>query len=96
MEVVTPISGITPQKTNMNLKIEPFGSMYLLLKMVIFQPDMLVFGGTWRIIQISKWLGSPPFKDHLGDLEGEQLYLIKGLTISMVTNHLLSGILQLT
>ena len=30
--------------------------------------------GTW-IIPVSKWLVTPPFINHLGDLEGEQPYL---------------------
>ncbi len=29
-------------------------------------------GDAWRIIPVSKWLGSPPFISHLGRLEGEQ------------------------
>ena len=28
---------------------------------------------TWRIILVSKRLGSPPFRSHLDHLEGEQL-----------------------
>ena len=46
---------------------------------------------TWRIIPISKWLGSPPFISHLGHLEGEQPYL--GDLLSMVINHLLTGMI---
>ena len=30
---------------------------------------------TWRIIPVSKWLGSPPFVSHLAHLEREQNYL---------------------
>ena len=38
-----------------------------------------------------KWLGSPPFISHLGQLEGEQPYLKDLLT--MVINHLLTGMI---
>ena len=42
---------------------------------------------TWRIIPLSKWLGSPPFISHLGHLEGNN-QILRGLTITMVINHL--------
>ena len=38
-------------------------------------------GPAWRIIPVSKWLGSPPFISHLGHLEGEQPYLGDFLTM---------------
>ncbi len=46
---------------------------------------------TWRIIPVTKWLGSTPFMSHLGQLEGEQPYL--GDLLTMVTNHLLNGMI---
>ena len=46
---------------------------------------------TWRIIPVSKWLGSPPFISHLAHLEGEYPYL--GDLVTMVINHLLTGMI---
>ena len=55
-------------------------------------------GGTWRIIPDSKWLGSPTFIRHEVRPFGRgPTTLLRGLTITMVINHLLSGmILQVT
>ena len=47
---------------------------------------------TWRIIPLSKWLGSPPFISHgKAILEGEQPYL--GDLLTMVNNNLQSGMI---
>ncbi len=46
---------------------------------------------TWRIIPVSKWLGSPPFISHLAHLEGEKPYL--GDLLTLVINHLLTGMI---
>ena len=39
---------------------------------------------TWRIIPLSKWLGSPPFISHLGHLEGEQHHFEDFLTMVII------------
>ena len=49
------------------------------------------FTSTWRIIPISKWLGSPLFISHLAHLEGESSYI--GNLLTMVINHLLTGMI---
>ena len=50
---------------------------------------------TWRIIPIRKWLGSPPFISHeVRPFVRGPTTLLRGLTITMVINHLLTGILQ--
>ena len=52
---------------------------------------LLNLGGTWRIIPVSDWLGSPPFISHLTHLEGEYPYW--GDLLTMVINHLLNGMI---
>ena len=46
------------------------------------------FLATWRIIPVSKWLGSPPFRSH-GVRPSEKVGTspVRGLTITMVINH---------
>ena len=46
---------------------------------------------TWRIIPVSKWLGSPPFISHKNAIwkgnKGSHNPILSGLTITMVINH---------
>ncbi len=46
---------------------------------------------TWRIIPVSKWLGSPPFTSNVGLSEGEEPYL--GDLLTMVINHSHTGMI---
>ena len=47
--------------------------------------------GTWRIIPVSKWLVTPIYKP-FGPF-GRGTTLLRGLTITMVINHLLTGMI---
>ena len=45
-------------------------------------------GRTWRIIPVSKWLGSPPFISHKKAIwKGSHNPILTGLRITMVINH---------
>ena len=46
----------------------------------------------WRIIPVSNWLGSPPFITPFSPF-GRGISLLRGLTITMVINHLLTGMI---
>ena len=49
---------------------------------------------TWRIIPVSKWLGSPPFISHEKAIwKGSHVALLRGLTIKKVINHLLTAMI---
>ena len=47
----------------------------------------------WRIIPLSKWLGSPPFISHGMAICKGNVAVLRGLTITMVINHLLTGMI---
>ena len=48
---------------------------------------------TWRIIPVSNWLGSPPFISHEQPIWKGKESLLRGLTITMVINHLLTAMI---
>ena len=55
-------------------------------------PDGRAWILTWRIPPLSKWLVTPIYRPFGPFIRGTTL--LRGLTITMVTNHLLTGILQ--
>ena len=56
-------------------------------------PNRLSHGGlAWRIIPVSKWLVSPIYKPFSPFGRGPTT-LLRGLTITMVMNHLLNGMI---
>ena len=48
---------------------------------------------SWRIIPLSKWLGSPRFTSHGKAIWKGNNPILRGLTITMVINHLLTGMI---
>ena len=73
----------TPQKTNMTMEKLACGDVSHEKKLGDFPTTHVSFlEGTWRITPLSKWLviGVKPFTT--------RLTLLRGLTITMVTNHL--------
>ena len=64
--------GLHPGRLTWNLKMMVW-KMTFLFNWVIFRFHPIIFREcTWRTIPFSKWLGSPPFINHLDYLEGEQ------------------------
>ena len=49
--------------------------------------DSKVPAGTWRLIPVSKWLGSPPFISHEKAIWKGNAQILRGLTITMVIIH---------
>ena len=54
-------------------------------------PKHWILRATWRIIPVSKWLVTPTYKPFRPF--GKGTTLLRGLTITMVINHLLTGMI---
>ena len=62
------------------------------MQLIIGTKIVYISSCAWRTIPFSKCLGSPPFISHETAIwKGSHNPILRGLTITVLTNHLLNG-----